>query len=362
MGVKINRAVSWCLNIANDNSYGYDQTHRWGPNYDCSSFLIQSWENAGVPVKTKGASYTGNMVSVFKNCGFTDVTSKVNRATGEGIIKGDVCWVNGHCEMCSRPGYLVGAHINENGGITGGQSGDQTGNEISERTYYNNPWTIVLRYDESSGTSVSKSEVISSNNYLSLNQMKPNARYIYQELSKKGWTLNAIAGFLGNVQTESNINPGIWQSLKANNTSLGFGLVQWTPATKLIEWANANGYDYKDIDTQLKRIQYEMDNGIQYYSTPNYPESFYEFTRSTKTPEYLAYAFLNNYERPANRNQPNRKSQARYWYDYLIDFSTDDSGGSGIGIVKPIRPVKPKDKRKKFKFHLYRERRKEHGF
>ena len=146
----INAAVNWCLEIAADDSHGYDQTNRWGPDYDCSSLLIQAWENAGVPVKTNGASYTGNMVDVFKQCGFTDVTSQVNLSSGSGIIKGDIVWKTGHTEMCSKPGSLVGAHINEFGEVTGGVTGDQTGREIYERTYYNSPWTTVLRFPSSS--------------------------------------------------------------------------------------------------------------------------------------------------------------------------------------------------------------------
>lgn len=46
---------------------------------------------------------------------------------------------------------------------------------------------------------------------------------------------------LGNMETESTINPGIWQSLNSGNASGGFGLTQWTPATKYINWANNNG-------------------------------------------------------------------------------------------------------------------------
>lgn len=151
MSNKIERAVSWALSIAADNSHGYDQTNRWGPDYDCSSLVITAYEKAGVPVKTNGASYTGNMVEVFKNTGFIDVTSKVNLDTGVGLIKGDVLWKSGHTEMVYAPGYIVGASINENGTTTGGEVGDQTGKEIRTRNYYNYPWTTVLRYPETSG-------------------------------------------------------------------------------------------------------------------------------------------------------------------------------------------------------------------
>ena len=146
---KIDKAIEWALSIANDSSHGYDQANRWGPNYDCSSFLITAWEKAGVPVKTKGASYTGNMKSVFLKCGFKDVTKNdnVEFGMGAGLQRGDILLhEQNHVAMYLGGGQIVQASINERGGITGGQSGDQTGGEIHVRYYYNYPWKVLLRY------------------------------------------------------------------------------------------------------------------------------------------------------------------------------------------------------------------------
>lgn len=46
-----------------------------------------------------------------------------------------------------------------------------------------------------------------SSNALSQEQMELNAIYIYSYLSEYNWTVNAIAGLLGNMQAESSINP-----------------------------------------------------------------------------------------------------------------------------------------------------------
>ena len=148
----INKAIDWALAIANNSAHGYDQANRWGPNYDCSSFVISAWEQAGVPVKSKGATYTGNMYTVFLSCGFVDVSTKVNRDTGVGLQTGDVLLYhnynndNGHTEMYVGDGKNVKASINEKGTVTGGQSGDQSGREIYVGNYYNYPWSSVLRY------------------------------------------------------------------------------------------------------------------------------------------------------------------------------------------------------------------------
>jgi hypothetical protein len=116
------------------------------------------------------------------------------------------------------------------------------------------------------------------------------------------------------MQTESTINPGIWQSLNSGNMSGGFGLVQWTPATKYIDWANANGLPYSNMDSELQRILYEVKNNVQWI---NSSMTFYQFTRSTDTAYNLGMKFLSSYERPLNPNQPIRGTQATNWYNTL---------------------------------------------
>ena len=61
------RAVSQMEAWARDNSHGYDQQYRWGErgDYDCSAAVIDAWQRAGVPVRSAGATYTGNMHDVF---------------------------------------------------------------------------------------------------------------------------------------------------------------------------------------------------------------------------------------------------------------------------------------------------------
>ena len=144
----IDKAVAWALATANDPAHGYDQAHRFGPDYDCSSFVISAWEAAGVPVRQAGASYTGNMYAAFLRCGFVDVTNLVSLSTGAYLEKGDVLLNRAnHTELYIGGGRVVKASINENGGVTGGQTGDQTGREIYIGNYYNYPWDCVLRYE-----------------------------------------------------------------------------------------------------------------------------------------------------------------------------------------------------------------------
>ena len=151
---KVENAIQQMEAWARDDTHGYDQSYRWGQygDYDCSSAVIQSWELAGVPVKSNGASYTGNMYPVFIRCGFKDVTSSVNFATGAGLKRGDILLnVRDHVAMYCGNGQEVEASINEFGGVTGGQPGDQTGREFLIRSYRNYPWDYCLRFPESDG-------------------------------------------------------------------------------------------------------------------------------------------------------------------------------------------------------------------
>ena len=149
---KIGAAVELARCMAADGKHGYDQTHRWGPDYDCSSLLITVWEQAGVPVRTGGATYTGNMREVFLRCGFAEVTSEVSLGDGRGLVAGDVLLNHrNHTAMMVDKYNLVQARINELGTVTGGQTGDQNGGEIAVRSYYNFPWDCVLRYRENDG-------------------------------------------------------------------------------------------------------------------------------------------------------------------------------------------------------------------
>lgn len=145
----IEKAVTWAMQVAQNPACGYDQTRRWGPDYDCSSLMISAWQQAGVPVKDAGATYTGNMFRAFLRCGFEDVTAEINLNTGAGLQRGDVLLnIQHHTAMSIGSGQIVHASINEAGRAIGGKTGDQTGREICVRSYYkySKGWDKVLRY------------------------------------------------------------------------------------------------------------------------------------------------------------------------------------------------------------------------
>jgi len=146
---KIETAANFIASVCYDDAHGYDQNDRMGnPNYDCSGLVISAWESAGVNVKENGANTTANMYNAFLASGFIDATYAVNLNTGEGLVRGDVLLKIGqHTAMFVGNGWLAEASSNENGEAIGGQSGDQTGQEVWVHNYYNHPWDCVLRYN-----------------------------------------------------------------------------------------------------------------------------------------------------------------------------------------------------------------------
>lgn len=142
---KIESYIKWALDIAADDRHGYSQAVRWSPDYDCSSFVISALEAVGLPMRAYGATYTGNMTSALKACGFYRVKN-VDLSSGAGLVRGDIL-LNPvtHTEIYIGDGRAVGAHGSETGGKYG-KAGDQTGNEISVQPYRNKNYTEVWRY------------------------------------------------------------------------------------------------------------------------------------------------------------------------------------------------------------------------
>lgn len=187
---------------------------------------------------------------------------------------------------------------------------------------------------------------------LSKSQMEKNAKYIYSALRNKGWSENAIFGMLGNIEAESSINPGRWQSDNVGSTSNGYGLVQWTPSTKYTNWCIEQGFsDPSEMDNNISRIIYEVENNEQWIATSTYNFSFKDFSTSDLSVTELAKAFLLCYERPADQSesvQEYRGTLASYYAELL----------TGVTPEGPDTPTTQTTKKKrKYNFLLMNSRK-----
>jgi len=152
--------------MVDDNRFGYSWGERWGAynekwtvdghsftmsigDYDCSSSTIQAWRKALLGTKyagaLDGASYTGNMRSVFTKSGLFEWKPMSFLAQPGDLYLNEGC----HVAMCytQTPDVLTEFCINEHGGTYGGQRGDQTGGEAAVHNYYDYPWNGILHYN-----------------------------------------------------------------------------------------------------------------------------------------------------------------------------------------------------------------------
>lgn len=146
----------------------------------------------------------------------------------------------------------------------------------------------------------------------------------------------AMAGILGNMQHESYLNPGQCQIGSGVSTSSqqGGGLIQWTPRSAFIQWANARGYDWYDGDAQCYRIKCEGERtdgcGGYWIPTQMYPYSWSQFCALTDWQE-ATRAYLAERERAGVSALSLRLQYAEDWYDYI-------DGGVPIPTPSPTPP------------------------
>lgn len=150
-------------------------------------------------------------------------------------------------------------------------------------------------------------------------EKEKNAWAVWQFLKSKGYSEQAAAGILGNMEQESGIMPDIDEG----GGGPGYGLVQWTSPVagesgrayvqRLLAQAGING-DYRNINTQLQLLDWHMHNG-QYIPSAAYPYSVAQFKALTDVGT-ATMAFEANFERPAVTH-PERIDMAIYWYNKL---------------------------------------------
>lgn len=183
---------------------------------------------------------------------------------------------------------------------------------------------------------------------LTLAEQQTNAENILAVLNGQlGWSLAAVAGVLGNAVSESYVNPGACETgrgiPRAGSLYYGgglglFQLTDYRPYIKeavhpLLWYADQVSGAWWDGTLQCNLIDYCDDPSITscgmgqgprwgWMSTSTYPDSFSSFRTYQGTPEDAASIWLYNFERPASYSTENeRRSQARYWYDYLQGMS-----------------------------------------
>lgn len=171
--------------------------------------------------------------------------------------------------------------------------------------------------------------------YLSMTEedRENNAVMAAVQLYSYGWTLEAIAGAIGNFVRESNLDP------QATGTG-GGGLVGWTPLSNLTRWTSYYGYTWYDGEKQIEFINmgvycsgYDGVTGKPILPAQWLPGrvgglAYSKYKTMTETPEAMAELFMKGYEAPGVPALNERKANARKYYDFL----------QGMNFESPKRP------------------------
>lgn len=160
-----------------------------------------------------------------------------------------------------------------------------------------------------------------------------------------GYSKAAAAGILGNIQGEAGpgMNPDTDQvggpaygAIQFDGSSYPLiGEPTWNGREYFQRLHNASGVggDYRDMTVQMKVVNWTMTNG-QWIGKVD-PTSVSGF-KAIASPERAAYAFENNFERPAQAH-PEREGYARNWYNKFNSLDIpEESNGWMLPIARPI--------------------------
>ena len=178
-------------------------------------------------------------------------------------------------------------------------------------------------------------------------------RAVWKYFTSNGYTPQATAGIMGNMQQESGINP---KSIQGNGKGPAAGICQWENYNKksarwknLDTYAKSKGKQWTDLQTQLEFLEKEM-NGLD--STTAYLlkqkvgglEGFKKLTNINRATE----VFENSFERAGIKVMARRQQYANQIYSQYSGGGNGPDiyiGGNGLDLKdfteKSRRQVKP---------------------
>ena len=148
-----------------------------------------------------------------------------------------------------------------------------------------------------------------------------------------GYTKEAVAGMMGNVQQESSFDPAVVES-NPNSVDArgGYGLIQWTGGrrVRLEEAAKKQKRPVNDIQFQLEHMKMELDEGHNWMSIVEGDNEKYTFDKFRKTNdiEFAMHAFCWMFERPERGPKANVPLRLEFAHKYYKEFK--DFKGSSI--------------------------------
>lgn len=132
---KVNKYLDAMKSIADDDSHGYSMDNRFGPDYDCSSFVYYALINSGAfDFSGNNPFITSDMGATLKSLGFTEIAYDKSKLQRGDIVVDPREGAGGHVTtIYSVDGddiKQIAAHSNKDG-----KTGDSSGTEINVDDY-----------------------------------------------------------------------------------------------------------------------------------------------------------------------------------------------------------------------------------
>jgi len=165
---RIEEAISWAIEIANDDLHGYSQgagidrytDSREGPDYDCSSFVYHALQNAGFDIigqwrknpecysRYNGEQYSGDADTIWTDLQSLGGWTKYSwREVKNNLQRGDIlCTPKKHVAFYIGRGKTVEARGVHNPRGRGSYTTGDQGGEIDIYNAQGRGWIEVYRY------------------------------------------------------------------------------------------------------------------------------------------------------------------------------------------------------------------------
>lgn len=303
-------AQNWAKGV---NKSVFNPARAWGTTPELGAVAVYKGGKYGhvaivERINSNGSVFVSESGQSFKNsegnggCGFHTFTTKTNGDYSSGL---------------KLLGYIYNPAIHNQGSGSGRTS-------VSGNTRTSGSTVEKKKYL----TWITEDANASPELCLGSEAMRNNAILVYLFFKERGFSQKSIAAMCGNMMVESHINPATYQGWASsgdrNDTSLGYGLIQWTPPKKILDWLDANDYSPIDGDAQLLWIHSLATNtmGEWFQNTDpdrgTYYEAFIEFMiDGTHDLEWLTKCFQYSLLRGGYGSETERVNAAKSYYEFF---------------------------------------------
>lgn len=167
-----------------------------------------------------------------------------------------------------------------------------------------------------------------------------NREKVWNFFISKDYSPEQVAGIIGNMATESGVEPMRLQGKPAGTkvtarsvegrTGIGWGLVQWTPPGKMIVPSRAEGASYEEIDTVEHQVDF-LWRQLEGTAPDANEQAAGTHLKQQTTVEGATRSFMVKYERPKDQSESAIQHRVPAAQAAFTEFGSNTGGGGCAG-------------------------------